>query len=40
VLWDEHPADIDAIVAHLKARAKAMSGGEDDIDWDETHGSD
>ena len=29
---------IDAISKHLKAKADAMSGRGDDIDWDETFG--
>lgn len=32
---------LDGIIAHLKARAKAMSGDtDDDVDWDETYGTD
>lgn len=41
MLADEDPAYFDAIVRHLKAKAKALSGDDDDeIDWDDTYGSD
>ena len=40
VLGEEDAAVLDAMVDHLKARARAMSGDDDEIDWDETYGSD
>lgn len=38
MLADEPAHYFDGIVRHLKAKARAMSGDEDDIDWDETFG--
>jgi hypothetical protein len=39
VLEDTDWAYIDAISRHLRAKAKAASGDDDEIDWDETYGS-
>jgi hypothetical protein len=42
VLEEEDPAYLDAMCAHLKARASAASSpdGEPDVDWDDTYGGD
>lgn len=38
ILGEETPEVIDAMVNHLKAKARALSGDDEEIDWDETFG--
>lgn len=40
VLACEEAFWLDAMFAHLEKKARAASGADEDVDWDETFGSD